>query len=166
MSMYAELQDVRGLTPQRVYDANSEPSVDDVLRFCTNRSGLLDALLSGRGVIVPVDEAASPTAYGWCRAVVAFGAAADAEAAAVATARTDETEASRLAYLNKMWDNLTALLVDGKIELSDAVHAGDAGTGTESRVRGGFAAAGCGKWFHRVDAYAPSYGDEGREGSW
>ncbi len=163
MARYADIADVRALTPQRTYDGSSNPTVDQVLEFCDRKSAELDALLAGRGFTTPITEAVSPNAFGWCKAAVSYGAAADAEAAATAVARSDEGEANRLSYLAGRWRDMTAALVAGDVNLPDAGQASaEAGT---ARTRGGFAGS-TPPWTSRKDAYAPSYGASGRQGAW
>lgn len=160
---YADIIDVQALVPQRVIEASSTPTTDQTLGFIANRAAMLNAMLSSMGISTPVDGTASPKAFGWCKAVVAYGSAADVEAAAVAIARSDQQEANRLSYLSGMWDKLTAALLDGHAELIDA--ASSSILGQQARTRGGFD-PNVGRWVSRNDAYNPSYGPSGRWGRW
>ena len=160
---YADATDVRALLPQRTFDGDSTPSIDQVILFCTARSSELDGLLAGTGITTPILEETSPVAFAWCKAAVSYGAAADAEAAAVAKARSDELEANRLSYLAKRWQTMTDALIAGDVTLTDAPTA-SAESG-RTRTRGGFTGS-TPPWTSRRDAYAPSYGASGREGAW
>lgn len=162
MSSYASLADIQALLPQRVFDGTSTPNVTQVLGFISNRSADLDAMLSGKDYVTPIDVAVSPSAYAWCLACVGYGAAADAEAAAVAVARVDDREASRLGYLVGEWERMTKALLSGDIVLSDATKTTSGGG--NARTGGGFGGS-TPPWTSRRDAYSPSFAS-GRAGAW
>lgn len=159
---YSGIIDIQALIPQREFGADTTPTTEQVLGFIRNRSADLDSMLAARGYSTPIDLAVSPYAYAWCLACVSFGAAADAEASAVAIARVDDREASRLGYLVGEWERMTKALLSGDAVLTDATAAAVAGE--SARTRGGFDGS-TPPWTSRKDAYAPSYA-EGRQGGW
>lgn len=119
MSRYADLADVQALVPQRRFAAQTTPTVDEVLRACTNRSAELDLAIVRRGYSLPLTEAASPLSYAWLRSACAYGAAMDAEAAGF-PAQADVGETPRLAFLRRQWERMLGDLRDGAIDLADA----------------------------------------------
>jgi hypothetical protein len=128
VAAYCDIAAVQGLLPQRRFAPDTEPSVDQVLMFCTNASGQLDALAADKGVSVPVDPTASPVAYSWLRTAAAYGAAMMSEAAAAA-GRQGTGENPRLEWLERMWSMVQEQLMTGQVGLSDATRLSTAGSG-------------------------------------
>ena len=162
--MYAGVAEVTALCPNLTINADSHPTLDQVLSFCRSRASELDAVLSGRGYATPVVEATSPIAFAWLRAASSYGAAADTEAASNPLARSDtgSAETARLGYLLSRWKEMLLALRDGHVVLSDATTTGT--TDDASRgVRGPY--SGASHWIRRGDAYDAGYADP-RGGSW
>lgn len=119
MAAYCDIATVQALLPQRRFAPDTEPSIDQVLGYCTNASAQLDALAADKGVTVPVDATASPVSYAWLRTASAYGAAMMSEAAAAA-GRQGTGENPRLEWLERMWAMVQEQLMTGNVGLADA----------------------------------------------
>ncbi len=155
MSRYADTADVQAQVPQRRFAAQTTPSTDDVLRYCTARSAEVDMALSQRGYTAPLVEATSPLAYAWCRSAVTYGAAMDAEAAGF-PGQGDVGETPRLAFLRRQWERMLGQLQDGTVDLPDAPSNNADGTGPGFRYRE--AEPDDDRWFRRDQAHTGGAG--------
>lgn len=110
--------DVQGKLPQRRFEAETTPTIEQVLGFIEDRSRELDVYLGQNGYAVPAVEATSPVAWGWLKAAVGYGAAMDAESAAF-PGQGDRGETPRLAFLRGQWERMIKALEDDSITLVD-----------------------------------------------
>jgi hypothetical protein len=152
---YADIADVQGHLPQRRFDTQTTPTVEEVLRYCELRSGELDGYLADKGISLPLDQSVSPRAWAWCRAAVACGAAADAESAGFpgqAGTAGGRSDSPRVSYLARRWDAMIAALVGGAITLTDAPRAEGAAAGRGTRGPGADGAAAA-PWFGREQTW-------------
>lgn len=133
-SSYCELGAVQGLCPQRRWDAQTTPNLDDVLGFIVNRAAELDLAMLDRSIVVPVLADASPVAYRWLASANAYGAAMDAEAAGF-PGQGDQGETPRLAFLRRQWERMLGDLRSGDVALGDAPQVSAGGHTFRYRTR-------------------------------
>lgn len=147
---YCDIDDVRGQIPQRRFDVQTTPTVDQVLRYCRNRSAELDAILRDRGYEAPVLEAVSPVGFGWLRSAATYGAAMDAESAGF-PGQGDQGETPRLAFLRGQWERMVDQLRAGDVRLGDVPLAETPAGSSAFRFAG--ASTGVGPWFNRGQTF-------------
>jgi hypothetical protein len=78
MADFCTLADVEAKNPQRIYDANSKPTADEVTDFITLKSSELRAILNKHGI---QESTLGPNALTLLRSICSMGAAYEAEQA-------------------------------------------------------------------------------------